>query len=195
MQRQLALRHAIEVGHVFKLGTKYSEALSARFLDAQEQLRPIIMGCYGIGVNRIVAGLIETNHDANGIVWPVALAPYEVLLAPVNVADAASREAAEKLHDELEAAGVDVLLDDRDVRAGSEVQGRRPDRHSAPRGDRRTRPEAGPTGDQVALGAEGRNDRPGGRRGGHRRIDSRRAASGQRFASRRTCLKPSFQRR
>jgi prolyl-tRNA synthetase len=115
---KVAMRHAIEVGHVFKLGTKYSEALGARFLDAQEQLRPIIMGCYGIGVNRIVAGLVETNNDANGIVWPVALAPYEVLLAPVNVADAASREAAEKLHDELAAAGVDVLLDDRDVRAG-----------------------------------------------------------------------------
>ena len=103
---------------MFKLGTKYSEALSARFLDAQEQLRPIIMGCYGIGINRIVAGLIETNNDANGIVWPVALAPYEVLVAPVNVADAASKEAADKLHDDLSAAGVDVLLDDRDVRAG-----------------------------------------------------------------------------
>jgi prolyl-tRNA synthetase len=115
---KVAMRHAIEVGHVFKLGTKYSEALSARFLDAQEQLRPIIMGCYGIGINRIVAGLIETNNDANGILWPVALAPYEVLVAPVNVADAASREAAEKLHDDLAAAGVDVLLDDRDVRAG-----------------------------------------------------------------------------
>jgi prolyl-tRNA synthetase len=115
---KLAMRHAIEVGHVFKLGTKYSEALAARFVDAQEQLRPIIMGCYGIGINRIIAGLIETNNDTNGIVWPVALAPYEVLVAPVNVADAATREAAEKVHDELAAAGIDVLLDDRDVRAG-----------------------------------------------------------------------------
>ena len=83
----LTLRHAIEVGHVFKLGTKYSEALAARFLDAQEQLRPIIMGCYGIGVNRILAGLIETNHDDNGIVWPMSLAPYEVVLVPVNAAE------------------------------------------------------------------------------------------------------------
>ena len=157
---KLAVRHAIEVGHVFKLGTKYSEALAARFLDAKEQLRPIIMGCYGIGVNRIVAGLIETSHDDNGIIWPVALAPYEVLLAPVKVADAATMEATEKLYDELTAAGVDVLLDDRDVPAGREVQGRRPDRHSAPRGDRRARPEAGPVRDQVALGVRAGDDRP-----------------------------------
>jgi len=115
---RVALRHAIEVGHVFKLGTKYSEALNARFLDAQEQLRPIIMGCYGIGVNRIIAGLIETSNDAQGIIWPVALAPYEVVVAPINVADAPSREAAERIYDALAAAGIDVLLDDRDVRAG-----------------------------------------------------------------------------
>ena len=112
------LRHAIEVGHVFKLGTKYSEALAARFLDAHEQLRPIIMGCYGIGVNRIIAGLIETSHDAAGIVWPVALAPYEVLLCPVKITDAPSAKLAAELHDALRAAGVDTLLDDRDVRAG-----------------------------------------------------------------------------
>ena len=115
---KLRLRHAIEVGHVFKLGTKYSEALGARFLDAQEQLRPIIMGCYGIGVNRILASLIETNHDGNGIVWPVSIAPYEVLLAPVNVADAETSRVAGELHDGLSAAGIDVLLDDRDQRAG-----------------------------------------------------------------------------
>ena len=81
----VALRHAIEVGHVFKLGTKYSESLAARFLDAGEQLHPIIMGCYGIGVNRIIAALVETHHDQDGIIWPVALAPYEVLLVPVKV--------------------------------------------------------------------------------------------------------------
>ena len=105
-------------GHVFKLGTKYSEALGARFLDQTEQLRPIIMGCYGIGVNRIIAALIETSHDDNGIIWPVSLAPYEVLLAPVKVTDPATQEAAERLYAELAAAGVEVLLDDRDVRAG-----------------------------------------------------------------------------
>ena len=112
------MRHTIEVGHVFKLGTKYSEALNARFLDQSEQLRPIIMGCYGIGINRIIAGLVETSHDQSGIIWPVSLAPYEVVLAPVKVTDAATREATGRLYDELTAAGIEVLQDDRDVRAG-----------------------------------------------------------------------------
>jgi prolyl-tRNA synthetase len=115
---RLELRQAIEVGHVFKLGTKYSEALEARFLDAKEQLHPIIMGCYGIGVNRIVAALVETGHDPGGIVWPVSLAPYEVLVVPIKAADAESMDVARRLHDELQAAGVEVLLDDRDQRAG-----------------------------------------------------------------------------
>jgi prolyl-tRNA synthetase len=114
----LAMRHAIEVGHVFKLGTKYSEALAARFLDAEEKQHTIIMGCYGIGINRILAGLIETNHDPNGIVWPVALAPYEVFLAPLKVSDEATMNMAEQLHDQLGSAGIEVLLDDRDQRAG-----------------------------------------------------------------------------
>jgi len=115
---KLALRHAIEVGHVFKLGTKYTEALNAKFLDADEHLKPIIMGCYGIGINRIVAGLIETHNDRDGMIWPMALAPYEVLLAPVKVPDEPSMKAAQQLHDALMAAGIDVLLDDRDCRAG-----------------------------------------------------------------------------
>jgi prolyl-tRNA synthetase len=115
---RVAIRHAIEVGHVFKLGTRYSEALGARFLDDKEQLHPIIMGCYGIGVNRILAALIETNYDEAGILWPVALAPYEVIVIPVNVADDATRQAAEKLHAELLGTGIEVLLDDRDLRAG-----------------------------------------------------------------------------
>jgi prolyl-tRNA synthetase len=76
------------------------------------------MGCYGIGVNRILAGLIETNHDKDGIVWPMAIAPYEVLLAPVKVPDEPSMKVALELHDKLAAAGIDVLLDDRDCRAG-----------------------------------------------------------------------------
>lgn len=114
----LSLRNAIEVGHVFKLGTKYTDSLGAKFLDNQEQLHPIIMGCYGIGVNRIIAGLIETNHDKSGIVWPVSLAPYEVLIDPMKVTDEATMEATNKLYDELQATGVDVLIDDRDVRAG-----------------------------------------------------------------------------
>jgi len=112
------LRYAIEAGHVFKLGTKYSEALGARFLDEKEQLHPIIMGCYGIGVNRILASLIETCHDANGIIWPVPLAPYEVLLVPLKVTDEETMKVADQLHDELAAAGIEVLTDDRDARAG-----------------------------------------------------------------------------
>jgi prolyl-tRNA synthetase len=115
---KLAVRQAIEIGHVFKLGTKYSDALSARFLDQGEQLKSIIMGCYGIGVNRIIAALIETCHDDNGIIWPMTLAPYEVLLSPVKVTDPATKEATERLYHELTAAGIEVLLDDRDVRAG-----------------------------------------------------------------------------
>ncbi len=115
---RLTIRQAIEVGHVFKLGTKYSEALGARFLDAKEQLHPIIMGCYGIGVARILAGLIETSYDKAGIVWPVALAPYEVVLVPMQVKDEETMKVAHALHDQLAAAGVDVLVDDRDARAG-----------------------------------------------------------------------------
>ena len=114
----LSIRFAIEIGHVFKLGTKYSEALSARFLDAQEQQRAIIMGCYGIGVNRILASLVETSYDKAGILWPVSTAPYEVVLVPVNVADATTTEAADRLYKALLAAGIDVILDDRDQRAG-----------------------------------------------------------------------------
>jgi prolyl-tRNA synthetase len=115
---KLTLRHAIEVGHVFKLGTKYSTALTARFLDDKEQLHDIIMGCYGIGVNRIVAALIETASDANGIIWSMSLAPYHVIVVPLNVQTEEVMQAAVRLHDELEAAGIDVLLDDRDQRAG-----------------------------------------------------------------------------
>jgi len=115
---RVAMRHAIEVGHVFKLGTKYPEALGARFLDRDEHLHPIIMGCYGVGVNRILAALIETCHDDNGILWPVALAPYEVILEPLLVTHEPTRQATERLYADLQAAGIEVLVDDRDVRAG-----------------------------------------------------------------------------
>ncbi|MBS0210173.1 MAG: proline--tRNA ligase [Planctomycetes bacterium] len=117
-QKPLAIRHAIEIGHVFKLGTKYSESLDARFLDAKEQQHAIIMGCYGIGVNRILASLIESNHDENGIIWPMSLAPYEVIVSPLNAGQADVMQAAESLYKELQHAGVDVLLDDRDQRPG-----------------------------------------------------------------------------
>lgn len=113
------VRHGMEVGHVFKLGTKYSEALGAKFLDADGQaLKTIIMGCYGIGVARILAGCIENSYDEKGIIWPVSLAPYEVCIVPMRVNDEATMAAASKLHDDLQAAGVDVLIDDRDARPG-----------------------------------------------------------------------------
>ena len=115
---RLKLRQAIEVGHVFKLGTKYSEALSARFLDEKEQLHPAIMGCYGIGVNRIIAALIETKHDDNGILWPLSLAPYEVLLVPLNVNQPEVMDLANQLYIDLSQAGMEVLMDDRDQRPG-----------------------------------------------------------------------------
>ena len=114
----MMIRNAIEVGHVFKLGTKYTEALGANYLDADGELKPIIMGCYGIGVNRIVAGLAETSYDESGIIWPMAICPYEVDVCPVKVTDEASVAAAEKIHDALIAAGVETILDDRDQRAG-----------------------------------------------------------------------------
>ncbi|MDO5113751.1 MAG: proline--tRNA ligase [Planctomycetia bacterium] len=114
----LQMQKALEVGHVFKLGTKYTEALQARFLDDDETLQPIIMGCYGIGIARILAGLIENSYDEKGILWPVSLAPYEVCLVPMRVQDDATMAATEKLYEELTAAGVDVLIDDRDARAG-----------------------------------------------------------------------------
>jgi len=114
----LELVHGIEVGHVFKLGTKYSASLDALFDDEKEFRQPIIMGCYGIGVNRILAGLAETKHDENGLIWPLAIAPYEVILSALDVTDANTLAASEALYADLKAAKVDVLLDDRDQRPG-----------------------------------------------------------------------------
>lgn len=115
---ELELVHGIEVGHVFKLGTKYSEALGAEFLDENEQRHPLIMGCYGIGVNRIIAGLAETSHDENGLIWPLSVAPYEVLIVPLNLDDEEVTELAERYYTGLKDAGVDVLIDDRRARPG-----------------------------------------------------------------------------
>ena len=114
----LQLVHGIEVGHVFKLGTKYSIALDAQFLDEKEQRHPIVMGCYGIGVNRIIASAAETSHDKNGLIWPLAIAPYSVLVIPLNMDDNDVLSTAERIYDELTAAGVDVLFDDRKARPG-----------------------------------------------------------------------------
>jgi prolyl-tRNA synthetase len=110
--------HGIEVGHVFKLGTKYSEALDATYLDEKEQRHPIIMGCYGIGVNRIIAGICETRYDDAGIDWPLALAPYELIIIPLKVDDQEVMQAAETLYESLKSQGVDVILDDRPARPG-----------------------------------------------------------------------------
>jgi prolyl-tRNA synthetase len=115
---ELVISRGIEVGHVFKLGTKYSKALDAKFLDSDGVLKPMLMGCYGIGVNRIIAALIECSHDKDGIIWSPELAPYQVLVLPLNVKDKWCLDAALRIHDELEGAGVETLLDDRDQRPG-----------------------------------------------------------------------------
>ncbi|WP_285766625.1 proline--tRNA ligase [Peribacillus sp. SI8-4] len=108
----------IEVGHVFKLGTKYSEAMNATFLDENGRSQPMIMGCYGIGVSRTLAAVAEQFNDDKGLVWPTNLAPYHVHLIPINVKDEAQSALAEELYSELKAKGMDVLLDDRQERAG-----------------------------------------------------------------------------
>jgi prolyl-tRNA synthetase len=114
----LEIVHGIEVGHVFKLGTKYSTSMDATFVDQDETSHPIIMGCYGIGVTRVVAAVVETCHDANGITWPLSVAPYSVQIIPLNVGDAQVMQVANSLYDELSEAGIDVLMDDRDQRPG-----------------------------------------------------------------------------
>ncbi len=108
----------IEVGHVFKLGTKYSAPMKCEYLDEAGVARPMIMGCYGIGVSRIVAAAVEQNNDEWGIKWPLQIAPFQVIVTPANVTHDESRVTAEKIYDGLLQAGVDVLYDDRDVRAG-----------------------------------------------------------------------------
>lgn len=108
----------IEVGQVFKLGTKYSKALGAVYLDENGEERPCVMGCYGVGVSRSMASSIEQNHDDAGIIWPIPIAPYHCIIVPVSTKDAQVVEAAEKLYQDLQRLGVEVLLDDRDERAG-----------------------------------------------------------------------------
>jgi len=108
----------IEVGQVFKLGTKYSKALGATFLDLNGEEKFCVMGCYGVGVSRSLAASIEQNHDDYGIIWPMSIAPYQCILVPVSTKDALVVETAEKLYQELQRLGVEVVLDDRDERAG-----------------------------------------------------------------------------
>lgn len=108
----------IEVGQVFKLGTKYSKAMGATFLQENGKETPLVMGCYGIGVGRTVAAVIEKNYDEDGIIWPVSIAPYHVIIVPVSMKDAVQAEAAEKLYQGLTAAGIETVLDDRNERPG-----------------------------------------------------------------------------
>ncbi|MFZ7111640.1 MAG: proline--tRNA ligase [Desulfatiglandales bacterium] len=115
---EIRFRRGIEVGHIFKLGTKYSKALKAVYLDENGQERHIVMGCYGIGVGRTVAAAIEQNHDRDGIIFPIPIAPFEVVILPLQMHESPVVETAEKLYTELSDRGFDVFLDDRDLRGG-----------------------------------------------------------------------------
>jgi prolyl-tRNA synthetase len=110
--------HGIEVGHIFKLGTKYSAAMNAKFLDDRGQEQLMVMGCYGIGVSRTMAAAIEQNYDQDGIKWPMAVAPYQVVIVPVSYADEEQRKVAEDLYNQLLKLGIETVLDDRLDRAG-----------------------------------------------------------------------------
>ena len=116
--KAIEIKKAIEIGHTFKLGTKYSGPLGAKFLDADGKDHIIIMGCYGIGVNRIIAGLIETSNDKDGIIWPVSIAPYQIHVLSLNAANKKVKEISEEIYAKLTKADYDVLYDDRDISAG-----------------------------------------------------------------------------
>ena len=114
----IQIKKGIEVGHIFKLGTKYAETFGAKVLDADGKSMPLVMGSYGIGIERAMATIVETHHDENGIIWPLSVAPFHVVITVVQMKDEASVEVAEALYGELIESGVEVLLDDRDARAG-----------------------------------------------------------------------------
>lgn len=116
--KPLTIARGIEVGHIFKLGTKYSEAMGANFIDENSESKPLIMGCYGIGINRTMAAIIEQNNDENGIIWPISVAPYKVIIVPVVTKDEKQMAAANELYEKLQGLGIDVLIDDREERAG-----------------------------------------------------------------------------
>lgn len=115
---KIAISRGTEVGHIFKLGTKYSEAMNATFIDENGEPKPFVMGCYGIGVTRTVAAIIEQNNDENGIIWPMSVAPYQIVIIPVNIKDENQMRVAEELYSNLKKLGIDVLMDDRNERAG-----------------------------------------------------------------------------
>jgi prolyl-tRNA synthetase len=115
---KMSLQKAIEIGHVFKLGTKYSDSMGANFLDESGKPQPFIMGCYGIGVNRLLAAAIEAHHDDDGIIWPIQIAPFEVQIVALDIRDDEVMAIAKRIHDDLEGQDIDVLLDDRNQRPG-----------------------------------------------------------------------------
>ena len=116
---KICLQRGIEVGHVFYLGTKYSEAMGATFIDEAGKSHPLEMGCYGIGISRVAGAAIEQNHDERGMIWPDSIAPFTVVICPMNYSRSeAVREVCDRLHDEMQQAGIDVILDDRDLRPG-----------------------------------------------------------------------------
>ncbi|XTZ20028.1 MAG: His/Gly/Thr/Pro-type tRNA ligase C-terminal domain-containing protein, partial [cyanobacterium endosymbiont of Rhopalodia fuxianensis] len=117
-KQTLKIARGIEVGHIFQLGTKYSQAMGATFTNEKGEEQPLVMGCYGVGVSRLAQAAVEQSYDKDGIVWPVTIAPYHVIVVIPNINDYKQIEVAEKLFDELNQAGVETLLDDRNERAG-----------------------------------------------------------------------------
>jgi len=116
--KHMEIKHSIEVGHTFKLGTKYSKPLNATYLDSSGNTQDIIMGCYGIGVNRILSAVIESYNDKDGIIWPVEISPYSIVILPLNLNNDKIAKLSESLYSDMQKAGLDVILDDRQVRAG-----------------------------------------------------------------------------
>jgi len=116
--KSIKIEHAIEMGHVFKLGLKYSKAMKAEFLDEGGKLKPIVMGCYGIGVNRIMAAAIELHNDKKGIIWPMSIAPFQVIVIPINYKEENIKKITDNIYEEVNQVGVEILLDDRDESAG-----------------------------------------------------------------------------
>jgi prolyl-tRNA synthetase len=114
----IKISRGIEVGNIFQLGTKYTKSMNMTYLDADGQTQTPIMGCYGIGVGRTMAAAVEQNNDKDGIIWPVEIAPYHVIVVPINIKDESVKEKAFSVYNELKKAGIEVILDDRDERPG-----------------------------------------------------------------------------
>jgi prolyl-tRNA synthetase len=114
----LQTARGIEVGHIFQLGTKYSQAMGATFTNEQGEEQPLVMGCYGLGVSRLAQAAVEQSYDKDGIIWPVAIAPYHAIICVPNITDTLQMDTAQRLYDELNQMGIDTILDDRDERAG-----------------------------------------------------------------------------